>query len=87
MALDTLSIYERLKAADLPEPAAKAIAELFRAFVEEKLVTKEHFDLKMKDLETRLIAQIKASEVRLLRWMFAWGVALLSAIAALIALR
>jgi hypothetical protein len=54
MTLDTLAIYERLKAADLPEPAARAIAELFRVFVEERLVTREYFDLRMKEFEYKL---------------------------------
>ena len=97
MPLDTLTIYERLKAANLPEGAAKAIAELFRAFVEEKLVTKDHFDLKMKELDVRLkemeerlqlqlAAQIKAAETRLLRWIFGMGIATITVLAALMRL-
>jgi hypothetical protein len=119
MTLDTLAIYERLKAADLPEPAARAIAELFRIFVEERLVTKEYFDLRMKELEYKLKAleestnlrfkeleehtnlrlkeleeririqlasEIRGVETRLIRWIFAMGVATITVITALVKL-
>ena len=42
--IDTLRIYERLKSADLPDKAAKEIAEVFRETIEDRLVTKK--DLK-----------------------------------------
>jgi len=108
MTLDTLAIYERLKAADLPEPAARAIAELFRIFVEERLVTKEYFDLRMKELEYKikaleehtnlrlkeleeririqLASEIRGVETRLIRWIFAMGVATITVITALMKL-
>jgi hypothetical protein len=130
MTLDTLAIYERLKAADLPEPAARAIAELFRVFVEERLVTREYFDLRMKEFEYKLkeleentnlrfkaleentnlhfkaleentnlrlkeleeririqlASEIRGVETRLIRWIFAMGVATITVITALIKL-
>ncbi len=57
---DTLKIYERLKKADLPDIAAKEIAEVFRETIGERLVTKEYLDLRLKELEV---------EIRLLKWM------------------
>ena len=39
--IDTLRIYERLKGADLPDKAAKEIAEVFRETIEDRLVTKK----------------------------------------------
>jgi hypothetical protein len=141
VTLDTLAIYERLKAADLPEPAARAIAELFRVFVEERLVTKEYFDIRMKEFEYKLkeleentnlrfkeleentnlrskkleermsirlkeieertdirlkeleeririqlTSEIRGVETRLIRWIFAMGVATITVLAALIKL-
>ncbi len=56
--MDTLQIYERLRKADLPETAAREIAEVFNQVVEDLLVTKEYLDIKLKELETRLVKWI-----------------------------
>ncbi|MBI5185665.1 MAG: DUF1640 domain-containing protein [Nitrospinae bacterium] len=62
---DTLRIYERLKDADLSEKAAKEIAGVFRESIEERLATKrdlkeleKHFDLRLKELESSIKADI-----------------------------
>ena len=48
--VDTLKIYERLKAATLNEQAAKEIAEVINDVVEEDLVTKQYLDLRLAEL-------------------------------------
>ncbi len=50
-AVDTLKIYERLKAADLSELAAKEIAEVIKDTTEDHLVTKS--DLKEELAKTK----------------------------------
>lgn len=56
--IDTLQLYERFRAADLPDKAAKEIAEAIKDTVEERLVTKEYFDLRLKELESSVKADI-----------------------------
>ncbi len=56
--IDTLQLYERFRAADLSDKAAKEIAEAIKDTVEERLVTKEYFDLRLKELESSVKADI-----------------------------
>ncbi len=49
--IDTLTIYERLKKADLNDNAAKEIAEVINDVTEKELATKR--DLKELELSTR----------------------------------
>ncbi|BAT72077.1 conserved hypothetical protein [Thermosulfidibacter takaii ABI70S6] len=74
--LDTLSIYERLKKANLPDEAAREIAEVLNDAVEQRLFTKEYFDLKLKELESKMLeikaeleGKIKETEARLIKWV------------------
>jgi ribosomal protein S13 len=53
--IDTLKIYERLKAADLPEKASKEIAEVIRETVSDNLVTKQYLDLRLAELKSETI--------------------------------
>ena len=52
--IDTLKIYERLKAANLTDQAAKEIAEVFKEVISDQVVTRQHLDLKLSELELRL---------------------------------
>lgn len=83
---DTLKVYERLKSADLPEKAAKEIAEVFRETIEERLATKrdlteleKHLDLRLKELESSIKADI-------IKWVAAMLVAQAALISALVKL-
>lgn len=58
---DTLKIYERLKAADLPDKAAKEIAEVFKETIDENVTTKRD----LKELENLLKQDLKEFELRL----------------------
>jgi hypothetical protein len=53
--IDTLKIYERLKAADLPEKASKEIAEVFKETVSDNLVTKQYLDLRLAELKSEIV--------------------------------
>jgi hypothetical protein len=55
-ATDTLKIYERLKAANLDERAAKEIAEVFNDIIEDRLATKND----LRELELRLTVKLGA---------------------------
>lgn len=54
LTLDTLKIYERLRAADVSDKAAKEIAEVIKDVVSDQVVTKHYFDHKLVELEHRL---------------------------------
>lgn len=56
--IDTLQLYERFRSADLPDKAAKEIAEAIKDTVEDRLVTKEYFDLRLKEIESTIKADI-----------------------------
>ncbi len=56
--IDTLKVYERLKAADLPERAAKEIAEVIKDTIEERLITKEYLDLRLVEVRVDIIKWI-----------------------------
>ncbi|MCL4457280.1 MAG: DUF1640 domain-containing protein [Nitrospirae bacterium] len=74
-AVDTLKLYERLKAADLPEKAAKEIAEVIKDTVDERLVTKEYLDIRLAEVKVDII-----------KWVAAMLVAQAAVIAALVKL-
>lgn len=85
--IDTLKIYERLKAANLDERAAKEIAEVFRESIEDRFVTKKDLDdaldrLETK-LETKLVYEIEKSKSETIKWTFVFWVGQLAAMAAL----
>jgi hypothetical protein len=78
-AVDTLKLYERLKAADLPEKAAKEIAEVIKDTVDERLVTKEYLDVRLAELKAEIVTSI-------IKWVAAMLVAQAAAIAVLVKL-
>ncbi|MBI5213563.1 MAG: DUF1640 domain-containing protein [Nitrospirae bacterium] len=78
-AVDTLKLYERLKAADLPEKAAKEIAEVIKDTVDERLVTKEYLDVRLAELKAEIVTSI-------IKWVAAMLVAQAAVIAALVKL-
>jgi hypothetical protein len=57
---DTLKVYERLKGADLPESAAKEIAEVFRETIDERLVTRQYLDLRLSETKADIIKWVAA---------------------------
>ena len=70
IAVDTLKIFERLKAANLNEEAAKEIAEVVREVSlesQKESVTKED----IAKLESKIIERITAmeGELKLIKWM------------------
>ncbi|MBF0564967.1 MAG: DUF1640 domain-containing protein [Nitrospirae bacterium] len=73
--MDTLKIYERLRAANLDEKAAKEIAEVIKDVVETNLVTKSA-------LENALSKQT----VDIIKWVAAMLVAQAAVIAAFVRL-
>ncbi|MBI5187788.1 MAG: DUF1640 domain-containing protein [Nitrospirae bacterium] len=76
---DTLKIYERLKGADLPESAAKEITEVFKEVIDERLVTRQYLDLRLKELESSIKNDI-------IKWVAAMLIAQAALISALVKL-
>lgn len=65
---DTLASAEKLKAAGLPYEAAKAHVEILKEIIEDRLVTKEHFDLTAKEFDLKfkeVEARIRGVEARI----------------------
>jgi hypothetical protein len=57
---DTLGYFEKLKAAGMPEEQAKVMANTMREGIDERLVTKDYLDMRLKDLEYRLTIRLGA---------------------------
>jgi cell division protein ZapA (FtsZ GTPase activity inhibitor) len=51
---DTLGYFEKLKAAGFSEEQAKIVANTTREVVDERLVTKEHLDARIRELDAKL---------------------------------
>lgn len=79
---DTLKVYERLRGADLPEKAAKEIAEVFKETVEERLAAKRD----LTELEKRIELKISEAKVDIIKWVAAMLVAQAALISALVKL-
>ncbi len=77
--IDTLKIYERLKAADLPEKASKEIAEVIKETVSDNLVTKQYLDLRLAEIRSEVVTSI-------IKWVAGMLVAQAGIIAALVKL-
>ena len=61
LAIDTLSIYRRLKSTGLTEESARGITEIFRETVEENLASKND----LKTTESNLTKDLKTTESNL----------------------
>lgn len=71
---DTHAAIKKLQKAGVPEKQAEAQVELLSRFAEKELVTKGHFDLKMKDSDLKmesLKVEIHKIKNELLKWVVA----------------
>ena len=57
--IDTLTIYQRLKSANLKEEAAKEIAEVIKDVAEFQLVTVEYLDKSLEKTKAELMKEIE----------------------------
>lgn len=80
--IDTLKIYERLKAADLPEKASKEIAEVIKETIVDRLATKQD----LKELEMKIELKISEAKVSIIKWVAGMLVAQAAVVAALVKL-
>jgi hypothetical protein len=93
VAFDTLKLADRLEAAGMPPQQAKGVAAALAETASTNLVTREHLDLRLGELEARMRGEIAAVRTEiaglraeLLRWMIAQTFVILGAVAALIRL-
>ncbi len=79
-AIDTLQIYERLKAAKLNEEAAKQISEVFKDVIENNLATKAD----LNNLATK--ADVERSKVEVIKCVAGMLIAQAAIVATLVKL-
>lgn len=84
--IDTLRIYERLKGADLPDKAAKEIAEVFRETIEDRLVTKKDLKESLAIVQAELETVIAKTKVEVIKWVAGMLVAQAAIVATLVKL-
>jgi len=81
VTFDTLGYFERLKAAGVPEAQAKVQADALRELADNRLVTKEHLDIRLTELKV----EMQAMKNELIKWMvggfIAFGAFLFAAMA------
>ena len=65
IVFDTYAHIKKLKAVGFTEEQAAVQAETLASLIEEQLVTKQYFDLRMKELETSLRREMKELETSL----------------------
>ena len=58
VVFDTHTFVKRLVSVGMPEPQAEVLAESQAELINEKLVTRQYFDLRMKELESRIIVRL-----------------------------
>ena len=63
--IDTLTIYQRLKSANLKEEAAREIAEVIKDVTESSLVTVEYLDKALEKTKLELKKEIEISKADL----------------------
>jgi hypothetical protein len=74
-AFDTLGYFEKLKAAGVPEAQAKVQADTLREIIDDKLVTKDHLDIRLAELKhdlLRWMLGIAAGQIALIVALFAF---------------
>lgn len=67
--LDTDDNVKKLQAANFREGSAKAFLKILNQLIEDNLVTKNYFSLKMKDLEARLEIKMAKLETKIIKWV------------------
>ena len=75
VTFDTLGYFERLKAAGVPEAQAKVQADTLRELIDDRLVTKEHLDIRLAELKhdlLRWMLGIAAGQIALIVALFAF---------------
>ena len=65
IAFDTLAYAKELKESGFTEQQAEVLAQSQARLIDEKLVTREHFDIRMKELEASLKRDMKELEARM----------------------
>jgi hypothetical protein len=58
ITFDTHEFIKRLKSVDFSEEQAEVLAAEHRQIIEENLITKEHLDMRLRELEYRLIIKL-----------------------------
>lgn len=58
ITFDTHEFIKRLKAVGFSEEQAEVFAAEYRRIIEENLVTREHLDMRLRELEYRLIVKL-----------------------------
>ena len=65
ITFDTLKYFNKMKAAGIPEEQAQVQAEALQELVDNQLVTKTYFDLRIAELENKM----EANKHEVLKWV------------------
>lgn len=74
---DALAYFEKLKDAGFTEEQARLQANTLKEMFDEKIVTKDYLDIKVRELELRLQNQIEQTKYSLLKWQIGIGITIL----------
>ena len=83
---DSLTYSKRLQELGFPREQAEGFAQLQREILDDRLVTKDHLDMRLRELETRQNIRLAELKNDLPRWIMGIAVAQTALIVALLAL-
>jgi hypothetical protein len=86
IVFDTYLYIKKLRAVGFTEEQAAVQAETLASMLDDQLVTRQYFDLRMKELETNLRHEMKELESRLIIRLGAMMAASIAVIAAMVKL-
>lgn len=69
IVFDTYDYVKRLKAVGMPEAQAEVQAEAIATLVNDNLVTRQHFDARIKELELTFQRQMAEVKAELIKWL------------------
>lgn len=75
-AFDALAYFEKLKAAGVPEEQARVQANALKDVFDERVVTRDYLDARLRELEMRLQKKIEEAKYSLLKWQIGGWIAL-----------
>lgn len=80
---DTLKLAQRLEAAGMPARQAQETAAALAETITGDLVTREHLDLRLNEMQAQINQRIAATEAKVRGWMIGQAFAIVGALATL----
>ena len=78
---DSLSYFEKLKAAGVPEEQAKVQASALKELFDNRLINRDYLDARLAETELRLQKEMEKAKYDLLKWQIGIAIVILTIMA------